>query len=92
MVAFSKEKQLFINLISSAVVLLTDLLINFFLSPYIVKNISVEANGYVQLANNFVTYATLLVTVVNSMAGRFITIAYHSKNYEKEFYYVDGKN
>lgn len=87
MKAFSKEKQLFVNLISSVVVLLTELSINFFLSPYIVKNIGVEANGYVQLANNFVTYATLLVTVVNSMAGRFITIEYHKGNVKKASIY-----
>ncbi len=88
--ALSKEKQLFVNLISSIVVLIADLIINFFLTPYVVKMIGVEANGYVQLANNFVTYATLLVTIINSMAGRFITIEYHRGNTKQASIYYSS--
>ena len=65
------------------------MVINFFLSPFIVKNIGVEANGFVQLANNFVSYATLLVSVINSMAGRFVTIELHKGNIKKaNIYYT----
>lgn len=86
----AKEKQLAINLTSSVVVMLMDVAINFFLSPYIVKNIGVEANGYVQLANSFISYATLLVTVLNSMAGRFMTIEYHRGNIKKASVYYSS--
>ena len=52
-------------------------LIGFFLSPFIVKNLGEEANGFTQLANNFITYASLLTLALNSMAGRFITVSYY---------------
>ncbi len=70
-----------INLICSVGVLITNLLISFFLSPYIISHIGVEANGFVSLANNFITYASLIVTALNGMAARFITMAYIKKDY-----------
>lgn len=69
--------QTMINLGSSLVTLIVSLAINFFLSPYIVKTLGEEANGFTQLANNFITYASLLTLALNSMASRFITIYYH---------------
>lgn len=85
----SREKQLAVNLISGIIVFISNILINFFLSPFIVENIGVEANGFVTLANNFINYATLLVTVINSMAGRFITIEIHRNNVKKaNIYYT----
>lgn len=63
-----------LNLVCSVLAFVTNIVINFFLSPYIVRTIGVEANGFITLANNFITYAALLVTALNSMASRFITI------------------
>ena len=71
-------------------VLATSLVISFFLSPFIVDNIGVEANGFVALANNFVTYAALLVTALNSMAARFISIAYVQRDYKKANLYYNS--
>ena len=65
-----------INLISGIGVMITNICVSFFLSPYIIENIGIEANGFVSLANNFVAYADLIVTALNAMAARFITIAY----------------
>lgn len=79
----SSNKKTMINLICSIMVLATNVIISFWLSPYIVKNIGVEANGFVTLANNFVTYAQLIVTALNSMAARFIAISYVKKDYKK---------
>lgn len=71
-------------------VLVVNVIVSFFLSPYIVKTIGVEANGFVTLANNFVTYANLIVTALNSMAARFITIEYVRKNYKKANLYYNS--
>lgn len=79
-----------INVFCSLMVLGTNIIVNFFLSPYIVKNIGVEANGFVRLASNFVTYAQLIVTALNSMAARFITIAYVKKDYKKANLYYNS--
>lgn len=85
-----KNSRTIINVFCSMAVLLTNLVIGFFLSPYIVKNIGVEANGFVTLANNFVTYANLIVGALNSMAARFIAIAYVQKDYKRANLYYNS--
>lgn len=86
----SANKKTIINLICSMMVLVTNVVISFWLSPFIVKNIGVEANGFVTLANNFVTYAQLIVVALNSMAARFIAIAYVKKDYKKANLYYNS--
>ncbi len=76
------KKQTAINLISQITAFVINFGISFFLTPYIIENIGVEANGFVTLANNFVDYAHLFIVAINSMAGRFITIKIHQKNTE----------
>ena len=71
-----------INLISSLVVFGINLIIQFFFSPYIVRELGAEANGFITLANNFITYSSLLTSALNSMSGRFISMAYHQHNSE----------
>jgi len=73
---------------TSLIAMIIDILVNFFLSPYIVKTLGPEANGFTQLANNFINYATLITVALNSMAGRFITINYykHDTQSSNEYY------
>ncbi len=86
----ASNKRTMINLICSMMVLATNIVISFWLSPYIVEHIGVEANGFVSLANNFVTYAQLIVTALNSMAARFIAISYVKKDYRKANLYYNS--
>ena len=79
-----------INIISSFGTTAFGLLISFFLSPYIVRTIGVEANGFVSLAGNFIAYATLVVMALNNMAGRFITIAYVQRDYKRAKLYYNS--
>lgn len=78
-----KNKQLVINMTAQILGFLVSSCISFFLTPYVVENVGVEAYGFVNLANNFVSYANLVSVALNSMAGTFITIKLH-KNYEEE--------
>lgn len=78
-----RNRQTAINLITSLVTLVITMAINFFLSPYIVKTLGEEANGFTQLANNFISYASLITIALNSMAGRFITIYYYKNDIDK---------
>ena len=86
----SSKKKTLINVVCSVMVLATNIIISFFLSPYIVKHIGVEANGFVTLANNFVSYAALIVMALNSMAARYITLSYVNKDYEKANLYYNS--
>lgn len=79
-----------INIISSMGVLVINLCISFFLSPYIIRTIGVEANGFINLANSFIAYADLAVTALNAMAARFITISYINQDYKKANLYYNS--
>lgn len=76
------NKRLMISLAATIVAFITNICIGFFLTPYIVNHVGSEAYGFVSLANNFTGYAQILTIAINSMAGRFITIAYHQKRYD----------
>ena len=74
------KKRLFINLGASVFSFLVQISINFFLTPYIVRKLGSDAYGFLGLANSFVTYATILTVALNSMAGRFISVAINKGN------------
>ena len=84
----SPTKQLMLNLSAGIIVFFVNSAINFFLSPFIVRNLGVEANGFIQLANSFISYIVIITMALNSMASRFITVAIYEKNDKKanEYY------
>lgn len=84
----SLNQQSALNIVGSIVVVAINVIINFVLSPYIVDHLGVEANGYITLANNFVSYIAMVTIALNSMAGRFILIDYRKGNQQSanEYY------
>lgn len=82
------KKQTMINMIAQVSSFFVTLGINFFLTPFIVKNIGKEAYGFVGLANNFINYAVIITAALNSMASRFITISIHREDYESTNRYM----
>ena len=87
---YSEKVHTAINIITGIVVMMVNLGISFFVSPYIVETLGEEANGFTQLANNFVMYASLFTIAFNSMAGRFISVNYHRGNMEKVSQYYSS--
>lgn len=77
-----KGSNMMISLIAGVISFGVTLCINFFLSPFIVETVGTAAYGFVNLANNFITYASIITIAVNSMAGRFISIEIHRGNTE----------
>ena len=71
------KKQLLVNMVASLVNFAVSVGIGLVLTSYIVRSIGAEAYGFIGLANTFVSYAQLLTIALNSVAGRFITVAYH---------------
>lgn len=57
--------------------------ISFFLTPFVVNKLGADAYGYIGLTDSFVMYAQIIIIALNSMAGRFVTIAYHQKKIEE---------
>lgn len=72
----SKNKQLGINLISSFVAFGANIIINFFLSPFVIKRLGISAMGFLGLSSNIIGYTSLITLALNAMAGRFIAIKY----------------
>lgn len=77
------KKQIFINIIASIIAFLVQMLISFGLTPVLVNALGEDAYGFIGLANNFVTYATILTVAINSIAGRFISVSYNKGELEK---------
>ncbi len=76
-------KKMLVNMGASVISFIVALLISFVLSPYVVSQLGEEAYGFQNLANNFVSYATLVTTAVNAMASRFISVEYNQGRIEK---------
>lgn len=70
------SKRTAINMSSQIISFLINVGITFFLTPFIVDKIGKEVYGFVGLANNITGYITIITTAVNSLANRYITIAY----------------
>lgn len=79
----SRNQQTIINIVAAVLNMLVTTLISFVLSPYIVKHIGVEANGFVGLAQNFLSYAVLITTALNSMGSRFLIMTYYNGELDK---------
>lgn len=79
----SKNRQLAINMLSSFVAFAVNLSINFFLTPFVVQKLGVEAYGFLRLSSDIIGYTSIITIALNSMAGRFITIKYQEGNIEE---------
>lgn len=77
------KRQLVVNMAASLTQFIINIGIGFGLSPFVVSKLGAEAYGYVGLANNVISYASLLTIALDSVAGRFITVAYHQGDKEK---------
>ncbi len=75
------------NVVSAIVTLGVQMAVSFFLSSYLVATLGEAANGFTQLANNFVSYASLVTLAFNSMGSRFISSAYHHGRVEDSVAY-----
>lgn len=75
--------QLAITMLFTGIAFVISYMTNFFLAPYITREVGADAYGYITLARNFSNYAMILTTALNSYAARFISVEYHRRNYKK---------
>lgn len=57
--------------------------ISLVLTPYITETMGAEAYGFVTLAKTVANYGVIITTCLNAFAGRFITIAYHNREFDR---------
>ena len=75
-----KNNNLFNNLFTQSFVFFINLLISFYLTPFFINSVGIEAYGFISLSSQLINILNLLVLALNSMAGRFITIAIHKND------------
>lgn len=64
------SKNLFANIISYTI----SILLSFLVTPFIVNNLGKEIYGFYGIANNVVSYITIIAVALNSMAAKYITV------------------
>lgn len=81
-------RRLFLNLVTSFGTFLITTLVNFFLTPFIVRSLGPDAYGFISLGNAAIGYLSLATVALNSMAGRFIAISiYKGEQKQAEQYF-----
>ena len=78
----NKNKQIVVNMMASLLSCLVSMGVSFVLAPKIINSLGIEANGFLEMANQFVNFAAIAATALNSMAGRFITVKIHQNDKE----------
>lgn len=86
----SSKVQLAINMASGIAFYALNLCVTFFLTPYIVRKLGMDAYGFIGLSNNLLSYTSLVTVTINAYAGRFISVAYHSGDMEKANRYLNS--
>lgn len=84
------KKQGYKNIIFNILAFVVQFIISFYISPKIVSSVGAAAYGFIGLANDFVTYASIIATVFNSVAARFIANSFYKKDYEQANKYFNS--
>lgn len=71
------KKRLAVNMSAQLLAFAVNMGISFFLARIIEEQIGENTYGFVALANQFVLYAQIVVSALNTMASRFVTIHIH---------------
>lgn len=86
----NKGKRLIITLLSSGMATAMSFAVSFFLTPFITNMLGTEAYGFVTLSKNFVSYAVIISTALDSYATRYIAMEYHKGDFNKANQYVSS--
>lgn len=76
------NKQTYKNIILNMAAFGVQFFISFFVSPQVVGKVGSTAYGFIGLANDFVSYATIITSVFNSVAARFISNAFYKNDFD----------
>ncbi len=69
-----EKKRLVINLIANLTSFAVSISISFLLTPFLVEHLGKDVYGFYGLANNVVSYISVISIALNSMAAKYITV------------------
>lgn len=84
------KRQNYKNLAMNVTAFAVQFIISFYISPIIVSNVGASAYGFIGVANDFVSYTSIVVAVFNSVASRFIANAFYKRDYDKANKYFNS--
>ena len=67
-------RQLTINMAANIVSYSANIIISFILTPFLINTLGKETYGFYPIANQIVSYLSILTTALNAMASRFVTV------------------
>lgn len=76
-VSLAKDKYMWLSMGASIISFAMNFVVSFFLTPFLIGNLGEAEYSFYPLASSFVSYITIATVALNSMAGRFVTIARH---------------
>ena len=79
----TSNQKISLNIVANLISFAITIIISLFITPVIVNILGSEAYGFVGLAQNFVSYATLITVALNSMASRFVSIEIYKGDYNE---------
>lgn len=77
------KKQIGINMIANIFAFVVSMGINLFFTPFLIKTVGIEAYSFLPMTGNITSYFMIIATALNSMSGRFITVAIHKNDEEQ---------
>lgn len=86
----ANKRSLVVSIAANLVSVVVSLGISFLLTPYLIDTAGKEAYSFFPLANNFVSYMSIITLALNSMASRFITISLVQKDVDKAHRYFSS--
>lgn len=84
------KNKLVLNTVASFICFFLNIIISLVVSPIIVEYVGGDAYGYVKVASDFANYALVITVALNSVAARFISIAYHQNKVEEANKYFNS--
>lgn len=77
------NKQMIRNIMANLVAFVVQLGINLYIAPVIVQKVNSSAYGFMNLANDFVSYASVITSIFNSVAARFIADDFYQGKHDE---------
>ena len=75
---------------ASMIAFVLNMACSFFLTPYLIRNVGKAEYSFFPLAASFVSYISIVTVALNSMAGRFVTIAMHRQQIDEAREYFNA--
>lgn len=78
-----EKKQIGINMVANVVSYSANIIISFILTPFLINTLGKETYSFYPIANTLVSYMSVLINAMNSIASRFVTVSIVQGNKEE---------